>query len=187
MKKYLIKLVEKSRRINNEKIIKLLEKDSHANLLDLGCDDGKWTLRLAKKINTKKMHGIEVVDSRIEEAEKKGVVVKKADLNGMLPYDDDSFDVVHANQVIEHLHDTDTFVSEIYRILKPGGYALISTENLASWHNVVALALGFQPFSTANFSNKGSIGNPFALWKGRVNKISNNHTGNIIDFFLILV
>jgi hypothetical protein len=50
------------------------------------------------------------------------------------------------------------------RVLSPDGYALVCTENLASWHNVVALALGYQPFSLTNISGKRrAIGNRFAL------------------------
>ena len=49
--------------------------------------------------------------------------------------------------VIEHLASTATFVDELYRVLKPGGYAVIATPNLAAWHNVFALLLGLQPFS----------------------------------------
>ena len=53
-----------------------------------------------------------------------------------------AFDVVHANQVIEHVFDLDRFVSEIKRVLAPGGRAIICTENIASWHSVAALFLG---------------------------------------------
>ena len=174
MKKFLKKAVENSRRENNKKIIRLLEKNVQAKLLDLGCDDGTWTMKLANRIGTEKVHGVEVVESRMKESRAKGIEVRGADLNGALPYQDESFDVVHANQIIEHLHDTDTFVEEIHRILKPGGYAVISTENLASWHNLFALFLGFQPFSMSHFSSKGNIGNPFSLWRGEINKTSNH-------------
>lgn len=40
---------------------------------------------------------------------------------------------------------------------------MISTENLASWHNIVALTLGWQPFSLTNISAAVTgIGNPCA-------------------------
>jgi hypothetical protein len=40
---------------------------------------------------------------------------------------------------------------------------VISTENLASWHNLAALALGWQPFSITNVSeSRPSIGNPLS-------------------------
>jgi SAM-dependent methyltransferase len=73
--------------------------------------------------------------------------------------------VVHANQVIEHLVETDLFVKEIYRILKPGGYVVISTPNLASLHNLISLMLGKQPFA-AHVSNEVIPGNPFDPRKG---------------------
>jgi ubiquinone/menaquinone biosynthesis C-methylase UbiE len=74
-------------------------------------------------------------------AKSKGIVVFKANLNKSFPLPDNSIDQVCANQVIEHRIDTDNFVSEIYRVLKPNGSVVIATENLASWHNIAALLL----------------------------------------------
>src|SRR5271157_5549639 len=64
-----------------------------------------------------------------------------------LPFSDNAFSLVVCEQVIEHLHNTTFFISELYRILKIGGSLLLSTENLASWPNRLALLLGFAPFS----------------------------------------
>lgn len=172
LKKYLISLIDNSYRQNSQNIVNQLEINPKATLLDLGCDDGKWTLELAKKIQTKNIYGVEVVPERIKIAKKNGLKIFKADLNKTLPFKNSFFDVVHANQVIEHLYDTDKFVYEIYRILKPNGYVIISTENLSSWHNVFALSLGFQPFSSTNVSIKGNIGNPLALWNNLESKNS---------------
>jgi len=63
-----------------------------------------------------------------------GLDVLAGDLEGSLPFADDSIDLVVSNQVIEHLADTDSFVAEIRRVLRPGGMAVVSTENMASWH-----------------------------------------------------
>lgn len=172
IKKYLLSLITNSYQINNENILSLLEVNHSASLIDLGCDDGKWTKKLARKVGTKKIYGIEVVKQRIKDAKKRGIIVINSDLNKKLPLAQNNFDLVHSNQVIEHLNDTDTFISEIFRILKPGGYALVSTENLSSWHNIFALVIGFQPFSMTNFSLLGNIGNPFALWNGKKTKNS---------------
>ncbi len=46
-----------------------------------------------------------------------------------LPFPDSSFDYVISFQVIEHIKDDMEFVSEIFRVLKPGGEAIISTPN----------------------------------------------------------
>jgi len=103
------------------------------------------------------------VKAKAEISERSGIKVKISDLNNRFPYDDNFFDIVHSNQVIEHIKDTDFFVSEIFRILKPGGFAIVSTENLASWHNIGALLLGYMPFSLVNITLKTSaLGNPLA-------------------------
>ena len=48
-------------------------------------------------------------------------------------------------------------------MLRPGGRAIVCTENLASWHNISALVLGLMPFSLTNISRRGAVGNPLNL------------------------
>ena len=164
-----LRLFEAAAAHNNDNLLRLLRgAPAGAALVDLGCDDGEWTVRFAEAAGAASVHGVEIVEERVAAARERGIEVARADLNAPLPYADSSFDVVCSNQVIEHLGDTDTFVREIFRILRPGGYAVTSTENLASWHNVVALALGWQPFSLANASQSGlGLGNPLALHRDR--------------------
>ncbi|MFA5406137.1 MAG: class I SAM-dependent methyltransferase [Candidatus Nanoarchaeia archaeon] len=161
------KMFEKAAELNKKNILLSLERNPRAKLLDLGCDDGDWSLVLAKKIGTKRLYGIDIVSGQLRKADKKGLITKKADLNKKFPFKNNSFDVVHANQVIEHISDLDNFVSEVYRILKPGGYVVISTENASSWHNIFASIMGWQIFSLTNISKKAlGIGNPLAVLKG---------------------
>lgn len=139
-----------------------------ASLVDLGCDDGSLTARWAARTGTSALHGVEIVEERARLAEERGVDVTRSDLNERLPFEDAMFGVVCSNQVIEHLRDTDLFVAEIFRILRPGGYAVVSTENLASWHNIASLLFGWQPFSLTNVSHaSGGIGNPLAVHRGQ--------------------
>lgn len=146
-------------------ILKCLEPSGkEVSLLDCGCDDGKWTLQLGARIGAVRLYGIEIVDDRRQEAMRKGIIAKPGDLNEPFPFDDEQFEIIHANQVIEHLRDTDNFIKEIWRTLKPGGYAVICTENLSSWHNIFSLLFGWQPFSLSNVCEKRfQIGNPLAL------------------------
>jgi SAM-dependent methyltransferase len=167
MKQYIEQLYANAVELNQKNIRNLLSYDPRANFLDLGCDDGRLTLEMAQIIGSQNISGVEIVDSRIHMAEEKGIQVKKFDLNHEFDFQTNSVDAVHANQVIEHLYDSDNFVGEIYRILKKGGYAVISTENASSWCNIVASIMGWQIFSLTNFSNrKYGIGNPFALHRG---------------------
>ena len=102
--------------------------------------------------------GIEVVKAHIKKASERGVQVIEADLNQRMPVASRSFDIVHANQVIEHLTGTDGFVREIARVLKPNGYAIISTNNLGSWHNIFSLLWGHQPMPS-HVSSEVIVGN----------------------------
>jgi SAM-dependent methyltransferase len=134
------------------------------SMLDLGCDAGGRTAWIADRIGARALHGLEIAADRAEVAASRGVQVIIGDLSRPFPYDSESFDLVVSNQVIEHVVDTDNFVSEAYRVLKPGGRAVISTENLASWHNVASLFLGWQPFSLANVSEAAmAVGNPLGV------------------------
>ena len=51
-----------------------------------------------------------------------------------LPFGDNTFDVVYANGVIHHTPDTMSVVSDIYRVLKPGGRAIVMVYAENSWH-----------------------------------------------------
>lgn len=143
--RYLYTIGREAGKKREENLLSLLEKNPDAVLLDCGCYDGKLTLKIARKIGTKKIHGIDIDPEMIKKSRLKGINVVENDLNEKMPFQDESFDVVTAFQVIEHLHNTDAFVSELYRITKKSGYILISTENLASWHNIFSLILGYQP------------------------------------------
>jgi SAM-dependent methyltransferase len=159
--------------INGRNIQELASAEPHKRLLDLGCDDGTWTLEVARAAGATELHGIEIVTERAKLARARGINALVADLNKPLPYLDDSFDLVHANQVIEHISDLDTFLSEIHRVLRPGGTSIISTENGSSWHNVFAATMGWQIFSLTNVSPRvGGLGNPFALHRGESGMIS---------------
>jgi SAM-dependent methyltransferase len=126
-------------------VLSLFTHDPEARLLDLGCGDGEFTLKVAEKIGTRIIFGLDGGGEDVESAKKKGIICLQTNLEARFPFEDKSFDVVCANQVIEHLSNTDGFISEIHRVLKPAGYAVISTPNLAAWHSIFFLLIGWQP------------------------------------------
>ena len=153
MKHYVEKMYVEAVALNQKNIGSLLTFNKNAHFLDLGCDDGTLTIEMGKRIGAESISGVEIVDSRIELAEEKGVKVRKFDLNGEFEFESNSVDVIHSNQVIEHLCNSDKFISEIYRVLKKGGYAVISTENASSWCNIFASIMGWQIFSLTMLQN----------------------------------
>jgi SAM-dependent methyltransferase len=131
------------------------------SLLDVGCGDGGMLFRYLKKIPGE-FYGVEGAPLRKAQAEGRGLKVFSYDVNGRWPFEDNKFDVVFSSQVIEHLHNTRLFVEEIYRVLKPGGTAIVTSENLCSLLNCIALCLGYTPFSLMQTCGH-FLGNPLGL------------------------
>ena len=163
-------------RANRSKLLRLLERDSGAKMLDLGCADGSFTVTAAKTVGTEEVFGADMDREACIAAGEKGISVTIANLNQGLPYANNSFDVVIANQVIEHLPRTDLFVKEILRILKPGGYVVVSTPNLGSWHNIAFLLVGFQPPFCLVSDEVYQLGNPIAsLYMKKREHVTHGH------------
>lgn len=161
-------MFEKAMALNLANIEGLLRKHPGRRLLDVGCDDGERTVAFARAAAATEIAGIEMVPDQAAAARARGIDARSADIADGFPFEDESFDVVVSNQVIEHVADTDLFVRECHRVLVPGGFAVVSTENLASWHNVAATALGWQPFSLTNVSaSTMGLGNPAAIFRSK--------------------
>jgi len=62
-----------------------------------------------------------------------------------LPFEDNEFDVVYSNGVIHHTPNSQSVIDEIYRVLRPGGKAIIMVYAENSWHYwcQIVLNLGF--------------------------------------------
>lgn len=140
IEKYKTDLIIESRIAYRQAILSLLEPDPNARLLDIGCGTGKLTRMFIQRLGCKVATGVDT-----ESAEYSQLKVDRYDLNEGLPYTSDSFDVIVASHVLEHLWHTDIFMRDLRRVLKPSGYAVISTPNLASWHNAFYLIAGRQP------------------------------------------
>lgn len=51
-----------------------------------------------------------------------------------LPFDNGTFDIVYSNGVLHHTNDTEAAIDEVFRVLKPGGNAVIMLYCKSSWH-----------------------------------------------------
>ena len=87
----------------NEGFLAVLDRNPSAKVVDLGCGDGNFSVRVKEKISCNEMWGVDIDDDSLRKAEKSGISVIRADLNNVLPFEAESFDVVFCNQVIEHL------------------------------------------------------------------------------------
>ena len=96
-------------------------KIQNARILDVGCGTGANLEMLAR---FGEAEGVDVSDDALEFCRAKGLKVTKG-LAETLPYDDETFDVTTALDVVEHLDDDIAGLREMYRVTKRGGYSLI--------------------------------------------------------------
>jgi SAM-dependent methyltransferase len=107
-------------------------------VLDLGSGAGDFTAALADAGAAPV--GAEVAEAAIARAQARhpGLDFQLMPIEGPFPFDEDSFDLVWASEVIEHVADTATWLSEISRVLVPRGRLLLTTPS----HGRLRVALG---------------------------------------------
>jgi SAM-dependent methyltransferase len=99
-------------------------------LLEVGCGEGRGVEVLMPLVTS--YIGIDKIQSIIDSLSKKFPAVRfqQAVIPPFYGFEDNTFDSVVSFQVIEHIENDRLFLEEIYRVLKPGGIAVISTPNI---------------------------------------------------------
>lgn len=117
--------------------------------LDVGCGDGA---RYGSRVHDSgvEIHGVDISEVAVAAARERGIDAQIASLADPLPYANATFDVVICLEVLEHLVDPSYVVRQMARVLKPGGFALISVPNTAFWATRVELMF------TGRFNPRGS-------------------------------
>jgi 2-polyprenyl-3-methyl-5-hydroxy-6-metoxy-1,4-benzoquinol methylase len=114
-------------------------------VLDVGCNDGYIGGLILKNHND--VFGVDIVKKNIIAAKKRGVKAIFFDITrSSFPYQHNYFDVIFLGDVIEHVFDTDQLLRNCYDILKPGGFLLLTTPNVASIGRRLMLLFGISPF-----------------------------------------
>jgi ubiquinone/menaquinone biosynthesis C-methylase UbiE len=97
------------------------------SVLDIGCGPGTITADLARLVAPGPVVGLDASSEVVAQAEAYAAERGQANLRFevgdlfALGYEEASFDVVHAHQVLQHLVDPRTALVELRRVLRPGG------------------------------------------------------------------
>jgi SAM-dependent methyltransferase len=124
--------------------LRLVLPRAGGTMLDIGCANGVLSGFFARAAEVGTVYGLDFVDLGLDSRD---ITFRQANLDTSdpLPFDSGVFDIVTCMETLEHLHDTDHTVSEIRRLLKPTGYAIISVPRLDALLSLAMLAVGFQP------------------------------------------
>ena len=105
--------------------------DLSGRVLDDGCGLGTWLEALAPY--SQERFGLELELERARQARPRGEGVVQA-VGERLPFSADSFDAVLSNEVIEHVDDDRLAISEMVRVVRPGGRIAVFCPN--RWYPV---------------------------------------------------
>ena len=94
-------------------------------ILDIGTSTGT-NLRMLRDLGFSRVEGVDTSTESVRWCESKGLGhVTLGDVCN-LPFEDASFEMVLATDIIEHVDDDATAIREIRRVLKPGGFVLVT-------------------------------------------------------------
>jgi len=99
-------------------------------LLDIGCNKGQLLKSIRNTNKQCKLFGVDIepgiLSLKIDNCD-----FRVSDVTN-LPFENNSFNIVFALSILEHIHDLDSAIKEISRVLKPQGFAIISSPT-ESW------------------------------------------------------
>jgi SAM-dependent methyltransferase len=97
--------------------------DGARDLLDVGCGTGTMVGHLRR---FGRAQGIDADPAAVEFSHRRGVTEVKHVPPGPLPFEDGSFDVVTALDVLEHIPDDRAALADMVRVLRPGGTLMLT-------------------------------------------------------------
>jgi SAM-dependent methyltransferase len=115
------------RTADNSAAYLLGQLEPHLQILDVGCGPGTITADLAERVRPGQVTGVDADPGILEKARdlaaSRGLTNLRfatADVHA-LDYPDDTFDIVHAHQVLQHVGDPVQALREMRRVCRPGG------------------------------------------------------------------
>ena len=169
-----------------------MKKLKYLSLLDVGCSEGLITSFLSNYLGT--VIGIDTDKNAIDKASKhknKNVSYETVG-NEILPFKNNSFDIVLANHLYEHVGNPQKIYEEISRVLKPDGFCYSGTGNklvLIDAHYPTLPLISLLPISLANLyvkiAGKGSFYEPRLKTIFGIRKMFKNF--NVSDYTIKII
>jgi SAM-dependent methyltransferase len=108
-----------------EVAIEVIRRVAPGRVLEVGCGLGVFADRMRRELGAE-VTAVDLSPRMVELTRQRGVTALVADVQN-LPFEDGAFDCVVANWVIHHLPDPDVGLTELSRVLRPGGCLVAAT------------------------------------------------------------
>ncbi|MDA8596022.1 bifunctional demethylmenaquinone methyltransferase/2-methoxy-6-polyprenyl-1,4-benzoquinol methylase UbiE [Flavobacteriaceae bacterium] len=115
-----------------KKVVALIKKSGAKSVLDIATGTGDLAIMIAENTEAKKVIGLDISSGMLEVGKEK---VSQAALNDKiemvlgdsekLPFEENSFDAITVSYGVRNFEDLNQGLSEIYRVLKPGGLFVV--------------------------------------------------------------
>lgn len=132
----------------------MTDLDSPERVLEIGCGTGYGAKLIRRFFNARHITGIDLDPKMIEMAEKSSRDLPSTfQVEGAekLSFGDNTFDAVFDFGVIHHIPDWRKCISELYRVLKPGGTLILEDLSIESFTGLIGGVirhLTYHPYST---------------------------------------
>ncbi len=117
-------------------LIKRIKVSSDAKILEVGCSS---CINL-KEFPTKEKYGIDISKEAVERAKAQGIKAVQGDVTKELPFEENTFDLILALDIIEHIDNDKELIKNLTKLLKKDGKLVINTsafQFLWSHHDVL--------------------------------------------------
>jgi 2-polyprenyl-3-methyl-5-hydroxy-6-metoxy-1,4-benzoquinol methylase len=134
-----------------DKAFETVAESQPRRVLEVGCGMGNFAERLARETSAEVV-ATDLSPRMVEVARERGLDARVADVQE-LPFDEGEFDCAVANAMLYHVEDVDRALSELARVLEPGGRLVavtIGEAHMAEVWRLVGYQKAERPFSREN-------------------------------------
>jgi ubiquinone/menaquinone biosynthesis C-methylase UbiE len=154
-----------------------LENIAKKKVLEIGPGAGGHSALFARYGAS--MTSLDITSERAQATAKKFKILGTNDCMALqgdgekLPFNREIFDIVYSNGVLHHTHDTKAALEEVFRVLKPGGRAVIMLYCKSSWHYWINMWFCVGVLKGALLSGKNWLGQA-TEWGGKDKQVIEN-------------
>lgn len=156
-----------------EKVVNVILRTNPGKLLDIGYSKGSFADYLSE-------HGWNCSAIGLNSFSHPKINIIQSDLNEDFPVKSETFDVITAGEVIEHMFSQEKFLQECHRVLKKDGILTLTTPNLCFLVNRFLMLMGKTPMFVYapyhyHFHTKDTIVELLEKNQFRIEQIKSSH------------